>query len=433
MKSDIWSIALIVAALALFTAGVSAFLRARAKDARRSDTLKERIERARTQLDEARARLAAGEITTERSEEIERHIGAKLLEGDTWTATLRALRQSARIRLGLTFTGALILAGLAIGVAQWGGKRGPASASPASAGTNDAKTPDQTATAPPQLTEKQLQRMIDQAAVKVSQDPKDAASWAMLAHSYDMLGKFAESSKAYAKLAELMPKDAQVLADYADALGVANGRSLKGEPTALVRKAIALDGKNLKALALSGTAAFERDEFAEAIGFWQRAVAVSTDAVLTRQIQGSIADAKAAVKGEPPAARAVAATKPAASGAATKGTSISGRVTLADDLVAKTKPDATVFIFARPVQGSSRMPVAILRKHVRDLPADFTLDDSMAMVPDAKLSREAAVVIGARVSQRGDVMPEPGDMQGWSAPVNVGTSGLRLEISEVIK
>jgi cytochrome c-type biogenesis protein CcmH len=100
--------------------------------------------------------------------------------------------------------------------------------------------------------------------------------------------------------------------------------------------------------------------------------------------------------------------------------------------LAKAKPDATVFIFARPAKGS-RMPVAILRKRVRDLPADFTLDDTMAMVPDAKLSRESTVVIGARVSQRGDVMPQAGDMQGWSAPVKVGATGLRLEISEVLK
>jgi len=111
---------------------------------------------------------------------------------------------------------------------------------------------------------------------------------------------------------------------------------------------------------------------------------------------------------------------------------LTGRVSLADELVSKAAPDATVFIFARPVKGS-RMPVALLRKQVRDLPLDFRLDDSMSMVPSVKLSQTPMVVIGARVSKRGDVMPQAGDMQGWSAPVAAGTKGIKLEISEVIK
>ena len=111
---------------------------------------------------------------------------------------------------------------------------------------------------------------------------------------------------------------------------------------------------------------------------------------------------------------------------------ISGRVTLADDLLAKAPADATVFIFARPVEGS-RMPVAILRRHVRDLPLDFTLDDSMSMVRDVRLSQAGMVVVAARVSQRGDVMPAPGDLQGITAPMRVGIAGVKLEISEVLR
>ncbi|MGZ5241289.1 MAG: c-type cytochrome biogenesis protein CcmI/CycH, partial [Caldimonas sp.] len=124
--------------------------------------------------------------------------------------------------------------------------------------------------------------------------------------------------------------------------------------------------------------------------------------------------------------------KVAAAAAASGPAVVAGRGTLADDLVAKAPPDATVFIFARPAQGS-RMPVAIVRKRVRDLPLDFTLDDSSSMVSDVKLSKMQTVVVGARVSARGDVMPQPGDMQGWSAPVPVGTRGIHLEISEVLK
>ncbi len=273
------------------------------------------------------------------------------------------------------------------------------------------------------LTDEQLQRMVNEASEQTKRDPKDVTAWALLAHSYDMLGKFAESTKAYEKLVKLAPKDAQVLADYADALAVAHGRSLDGEPEALVRRALELDPVNVKALSLAGTAAFEHKQYEQAVALWERAKAASKDPRFTQQIDGGIAEARALAKGDAPPAPVAAASGPAV---------VSGRVSLADDLAGKAPPDATVFVFARPVQGS-RMPVAILRKQVRDLPLDFSLDDSMSMVKEAKLSQTPRVIIGARVSMRGDVMPQAGDMQGFSAPVNVGATGIHLEISEVLK
>lgn len=283
------------------------------------------------------------------------------------------------------------------------------------------------------LSDEQLQRMVEQAGAAVKKDPRDAVSWAMLAHSYDMLGKFAESSKAYAQLAQLRPRDAQVLVDYADALAVAQGRSMQGEPSRLVDRALALDPNNLKALMLAGAAALERKDDAQALAHWQRARGLSADPQFRQQIDAGIAAAQAGAKG----AAAVAApvptppAPPTSAGVAVAAT-VSGRVSLADDLVGTLPASATVFIFARPLQGS-RMPVAVLRKHVSDLPIDFTLDDSMAMVKGMGLSKVPAVVIGALVSRRGDVVPQPGDVQGLSAPVPVGSRDVRLELSEVLK
>ena len=333
----------------------------------------------------------------------------------------------------LALGGMLILALTASAIYLFMGRQ-PEATSATTPSTSQPSPPSQATQGKPAhaLSDEQLQRMVEQATAQAKKNPEDAAAWAMVAHSYDMLGKFAESSKAYATLARLVPKDAQVLADYADALAVANGRTLHGEPAALVKKALAIDGKNLKALVLAGTAALENKNYGEAVNYWERALAVSTDAAFRHQIEGSIADAKAASRGETTGERDAAAGSATPSSASVADAVVSGRVSLADELVAKASPDATVFIFARPVKGS-RMPVALLRKRVRDLPIDFTLDDSIAMVPDAKLSQVSTVVIGARISKRGDVAPQPGDMQGWSAPVRVGTKGIKLEISEVLK
>jgi cytochrome c-type biogenesis protein CcmH len=98
----------------------------------------------------------------------------------------------------------------------------------------------------------------------------------------------------------------------------------------------------------------------------------------------------------------------------------------------QANPDDTLFVFARPAEGS-RMPLAILRKQVKDLPLKFTLDDSMAMSPANALSGASKVIVGARISRSGNAMPQPGDLTGQSASVSVGANGLQIEIKEAVK
>jgi cytochrome c-type biogenesis protein CcmH len=107
-------------------------------------------------------------------------------------------------------------------------------------------------------------------------------------------------------------------------------------------------------------------------------------------------------------------------------------VTLAPALVKQANPEDTLFVFARPAEGS-RMPLAILRKQVKDLPLKFTLDDSMAMSPANALSGASKVIVGARVSKSGNAVPQPGDLSGQSNPVPVGATGVQLEIKEIVK
>jgi cytochrome c-type biogenesis protein CcmH len=114
---------------------------------------------------------------------------------------------------------------------------------------------------------------------------------------------------------------------------------------------------------------------------------------------------------------------------------VRGTVTLSAALKAQAKPEDTVFIFARNAEGGpggSRMPLAIVRKQVKDLPAAFTLDDSLAMGPGMGLSSAQKVVVGARISRSGQAMPQPGDLEGLSAPVAVGSQGVVVEISKTL-
>jgi cytochrome c-type biogenesis protein CcmH len=286
------------------------------------------------------------------------------------------------------------------------------------------------------LTSGQIDAMLDKLATRLKDNPADADGWAMLGRSYAVLGRHAEALPALKKAVELRPKDATLLADYADALAVSNGQSLEGEPSRMIERALAVDPNHLKALSLAGTAAFNRKDYAGALRHWDKLVRLAPSSEAVQQVQGGIDEARRLTGSAPPATagKGVAArAAPASSTAATVvgGGSISGTVSLAPALLGKTHPDDTLFVFARAAEGS-RMPLAILRKQVKDLPLAFTLDDSLAMTPAAKLSTAQRVVVGARVSRSGNAMPQAGDLQGLSAPMAPTASGLKIQITEVV-
>jgi len=96
-------------------------------------------------------------------------------------------------------------------------------------------------------------------------------------------------------------------------------------------------------------------------------------------------------------------------------------VTLSPALAAKADPNDTVFIFARAAEGP-RMPLALLRRQVKDLPVKFSLDDSQAMAPGMALSDFGAVVVGARISKTANATPQAGDLERLYKTVRIGST-----------
>lgn len=288
----------------------------------------------------------------------------------------------------------------------------------------------------------QVAAMVEKLKERLKAQPDDAEGWGMLGRTQMILGQPQEAQVAYRKALALRPDDPRLLADLAELIGITHGHSLTGEPTQLLDRALAIDPRSPKALALSGAAAFDRKEFALAVKHWETLLAASPgDASFVAQVREGIAEARRLGglpegAGAPPAVVAAeaapkaGATTPQAPAAAAAGGSVSGIVTIAAAIKGKAAPDDTVFVYARAAEGP-RMPLAMLRKQVKDLPITFSLDDTMAMQPQMRLSAFPKVVVMARVSRSGQATPQPGDLTGQSEPVSIGAQGLRVEIADV--
>lgn len=288
------------------------------------------------------------------------------------------------------------------------------------------------------VTDAQVEELVTKLAAAMEQKPDDIAGWTLLARTYAVLQRYPEASKAYARATALAPNDAQLLADHADVLAMLQGQKISGEPARLVTRALQIDPKNLKALALAGGAAYEAGQYPQAVEYWTLARQLSPpDTPFSENLDRSLVDARRALQGGEPSASAETATASAATGATAQAlpsavgpAHVAGVVSLSPALAAKVVPSDTVFIFARAAEGP-RMPLAILRRTVADLPISFTLDDAMAMSPAMKLSNFPVVVVGARVSKSGNALPSPGDLSGQLTGVKLGAEGLQLVIDTV--
>jgi cytochrome c-type biogenesis protein CcmH len=241
------------------------------------------------------------------------------------------------------------------------------------------------------------------------------------------MGRFDDAADAYAKAAARAPRDAGLLADFADVLAMARGRSLQGEPEQLALRALEIEPSNLKALALAGTAAFERKDYPGAAAHWERMLPhVAPDSDDARAIQRNVAEARGLSN------QKIERTEKTEKKAAVAVAALRGTVSLSPKVKDKASPDDTVFVFARAAEGPP-MPLAVARVRVRDLPYRFSLDDSMAMTPQLKLSAFPKVVVTARISKTGNATAQPGDLQGASAPVSNNAAAVPVVIDGFVR
>lgn len=274
-------------------------------------------------------------------------------------------------------------------------------------------------------TQEQILAMVQNLAARLEQNPDDAEGWAVLGRSLLAMQEYQDAALAFEKAAALVHSDAQLYADYADALAMASGERLDGKPMQLIRRALEIDPNNQKALWLAGTAAYEFGNYEAALKTWthlQGLLEPGTEAFNTMAENiGEVQQLMRNGASQPaPAALNIAADK-----------RVAGTVTLAPELSARAAPGDAVFVFARAASGPP-MPLAAQRVSVADLPYTYALDDSFAVMPGMKLSDYAEVVIVARISKAGNATRGSGDLEGISGTVALGSDNVQVNIDAVV-
>lgn len=268
------------------------------------------------------------------------------------------------------------------------------------------------------MSQEGVEKMVAEFASKMEKDPGNLQGWAMLARSYRILGRNEDAAKAYARAGSFVDSDPQLLADYADTLAANANGSFVGKPLSLINQALKLDPNNLMALWLSGTAAFNANNYRSAAQTWEKlASQLPPNSEELKMIEGSIAEARSK-GGLPSKAPTVSSAK-----------RISGQIELTAEIKSKVKPSDTVMVIARQV--GERMPVAVFKAPVAQFPMNFVLNDALAMNPNAPLSKLSEVSIEVRISRLGMAKPESGDLISSTKTIKVGSENIRLLVDQV--
>lgn len=263
-----------------------------------------------------------------------------------------------------------------------------------------------------------LDTAVKKLADKLANDPGNGDGWLLLAKTYSELERFPEAAEAYEKAAALLPPDAGMFADWADTYVMSKDRKWDAEARRIVERALAIDPRHVKTLALAGSEAFGRADYKMAIDYWKRMKAAAPADSTDRQLaDNNIAEATARLSDKRPA-----------DVLAGNVSAVSGTVTVSPKLTAKVAPQDTVFIVAKGPDGGP--PLAVQRFKAADLPVQFKLDDSSAVMPGRTISQVAEVVLSAKVSRSGQAEAQAGDIYGAPLKAKVGAGNLKLELDQ---
>lgn len=259
---------------------------------------------------------------------------------------------------------------------------------------------------PDPVRAREMARLIE---ARLADDPDQLQYWFFLARIQMDLNDFGQAVNAYQQVLQRDSESAMVMAELAQAMFLRDGSKMNPAISDLVAKVLAVEPDNTMALGLAGIDAFGKKDYIGAIKYWERTVRLTgQDSPGSQALMAGIERAATLYFAEGGTEESLAAAR--------AGRQLSINVSLADGVDAK--PDQVVFVYARTWQGA-KMPLAIARVKVSELPKRVLLTEAMAMTPAMSLGSVDNVEVVARISQNGTATAEVGDWQGSFGPLDM--------------
>ena len=356
----------------------------------------------REQLAELERDVAQGNVSSDEAQAIRLDIEQRLLQ-DVQGATEAEPAARSRWVKATTLSLVLALPVLSAGLYAWFGQPSALNPQVLAHGMADES-----------VTPEKIEKMGRELRARLDQNPDAVEDWVMLSRVERALDRFDAAQQALARALKLSYNHDWAI-ERAELLASRDQGQFQGEPWQIIQSVLKSDPNHLGALLLAGSASYSESRYKEALGYWEKASALVPMQSPDRQpLDAALTEVRSKLGLPDPQKQASAAS------------AIQGRVSLSPQGRNKFQPDDTVFIFATPVD--ARMPLAILRVKVSDLPYDFVLDDRHAMNPQARLSGATQVVLRARISRSGQAQAQPDDWGVELTGIKPGARGVSLVI-----
>lgn len=270
-----------------------------------------------------------------------------------------------------------------------------------------------------------MRELVIETQARLQQTPENMQLQNLLAQTSMALQDYDQAVNAYEKILDTYPSSPRVIANLAQAMFYRSGNTVTPEVREYVEKALELAPMLPEMHGLAGIDAKNQGDLRGAIDHWKLAVKyMDKNSRVAQGYLAGIANAEQALAAA--GGDETSETEPSEELA-----SVQLRVSLADGV--EVSSEDTLFVYARAWQGP-KMPLAIKKLSVADLPLTIKLDESMAMAPGMTINSFPELELVARISRSGGPAATSGDWQASAGPVKLGEidQPVELVISEQI-
>ena len=276
----------------------------------------------------------------------------------------------------------------------------------------------------------EIGELVTSLETRLQTEPEDIQGWTILARTYRQLNRNAESAKAYRRLIDLQPTNADVYAGLADALAATLEGSQNQEARAAISQALSINPNHPQSLWLQGVGFLQNGDPEAAIQSWQKLVGQLQDFPDQQaELQNVITETSRMAKaGGAPQAE----SEPINNSSESDGLELKVSVAVADELLLNVSPEDTVYVIVKAEDGPPA-PLAVKRLSVSQLPATLSLTESDGMIPQLSIANFQDLLVVARVSRSGQPSAQAGDLESSTiATSNRNQNLIKLIINRTV-